>query len=363
LYFGVNEAFDRLNAQFYTEAQQNITRTLSDGNDTSISFPDSLLDGVTVYNPCLPGQSTYQFTSRVRMLPNHTLLPLSSPDDARVLEAEPYSALMGNPNEHGDVEMCSRTVRDLLRKDANTWCDFAHDRDCSFAGIYQPPLPMDSKDFGDFIATSNFYDVWDFLQLPSQATMQEAQDATARLCSMSLTELQAYNQARIKPLTDEDELVQFCFRAAFVTEFIVHGVGFPLNYTMTAIDVIDGQKLGWALGSMLYEINTLPWRFEHHAGKNVLQKLVGNVLPISDGTWMDMQDGMGESFMLVLTLSLVMGLLYLGLWRPLSSWARQSSSASRRRHGSKPVAEGYGSLSGSTKEQEPLIQDTTGMQS
>jgi len=30
---------------------------------------------------------------------------------------------------------------------------------------------------------------------------------------------------------------------------------------ITATDVVMGQKVGWALGSMLYEINTLPWTY------------------------------------------------------------------------------------------------------
>ena len=30
---------------------------------------------------------------------------------------------------------------------------------------------------------------------------------------------------------------------------------------ITATNVVAGQKVGWALGSMLYEINTLPWKY------------------------------------------------------------------------------------------------------
>ncbi len=30
---------------------------------------------------------------------------------------------------------------------------------------------------------------------------------------------------------------------------------------ITAKDVVNGHKVGWALGSMLYEINTLPWTY------------------------------------------------------------------------------------------------------
>lgn len=119
LYFGVNGAFDRLNAGLYTEASQS--------NSTES----------TIYNPCLPGGGNYVFTSRVHMLNDGTMLPLSSPDDPKVLEASLYTALMRNPNPVGDFDQCMLRVKDLLRTDANSWCNFAHDRDCSFAGIYQ----------------------------------------------------------------------------------------------------------------------------------------------------------------------------------------------------------------------------------
>ena len=30
---------------------------------------------------------------------------------------------------------------------------------------------------------------------------------------------------------------------------------------ITAMNVVMGQKVGWSLGSMLYEINILPWKY------------------------------------------------------------------------------------------------------
>lgn len=37
------------------------------------------------------------------------------------------------------------------------------------------------------------------------------------------------------------------------------GYGFRHNDTITVIDTINGNKVGWALGAILYEINELPW--------------------------------------------------------------------------------------------------------
>jgi GDA1/CD39 (nucleoside phosphatase) family len=244
LYFGINGAYDRLNARLYAASENT--------------------NGTDIYNPCLPGGSEYRFTSRVYMQPNGTLLPLSSQDNASIIEAEMYSAVMRNTNKRGDFDHCAEFVNRLLRKEANAWCDFAHDRDCSFAGIYQPPLPVNYEDFGEFIATSNFYDIWSFLQLRPRSSLLELKDGARRICSSSLKELTAYNDRLNSPVSDSDELTAMCFRATFAASFLIDGVGFPETYNVTALDVVKGQKVGWALGSMLYEINTLPWVFKTH---------------------------------------------------------------------------------------------------
>jgi Golgi nucleoside diphosphatase len=257
LYFGVNGAYARFNAMMVARA-------------TRENQPD-------IYNPCLPGGSEYLFTSRVQLMADGTSwLPLSSPQDAKLLEADLYSAVLRNTNARGDFDSCYENTQQLLRKEANAWCDFAHDRDCSFAGIYQPPLPIHGEDFGEFIATSNFYEVWEFLQLRPRSTMMQLKDASRRICYMSLSEVTMHNRHLREPITDSNELAAMCFRAAFVTTFLINGVGFPLDYNVTALDVVNGQKLGWALGSMLYEINTLPWEFKKRYLKNFLSlDLVG----------------------------------------------------------------------------------------
>lgn len=224
------------------------------------------------------------------MLPNGTLIPLSSTTDRSVLEVDMYSELMSNDNTKGDYDKCQEMVYRLFRKEANAWCDFAHDRDCSFAGIYQPPLPLSNHDFEEFIVSSNFVDVFAFLQLGDTSDLASVREGARKICTMSLFELEVYNSKLSKSISDLDELVQYCFRATFVASFLIDGIGFPSSANVTAIDVIDGQKLGvssayegyamypvpdvcvltllfhtfkkWALGSTLYEINTLPWEFE-----------------------------------------------------------------------------------------------------
>lgn len=299
LYFGVNGAFSRLNAQLVQEAELNQDRVLP-----------GPIDGV--YNPCLPVGSQYRFTSRIHVLPDGSLLPLSSPENASTIEAKLYSAIMRNNKESADFGQCVSMVKLLLRMEANSWwyvnynqhfhrflgsslltlqsclfcmlfsvSNFSHDRDCSFAGIYQPPLPINEYDFGEFIATSNFYHVWDFLGLEERSTVDEVLEGARHVCTMNITKLNAYNQNRPKPLSDDD-LIQYCFRATFVAE-LFRGWGFPGDYHITSVDQVNGLKLGWALGSMLYEINTLPWAFESkHTLKKIAPKLLGSAMPEDD---------------------------------------------------------------------------------
>jgi len=261
LYFGVNGAYARLNARLIAEQKER--RELDH------------LDGY--YSPCLPGSSQYIFTSRVHMLNDFTLLPLSSETNSSILEARLYAAVMRNDDEHGNYDRCFQRVYKLFRKEANAWCNFAHDRDCSFAGVYQPPIAVTGADALEFVVTSNFWDIIDFLGIGTTANLLDIRTKSRMICDMTYAQLKDYNNARSVRQWSQDDLLQACFRSIFTSIFLTEGVGFPLNYNVTAIDVIDGQKLGWALGSTLYEINTLPWEF---GGK--MEEKVGLGLPKTD---------------------------------------------------------------------------------
>ena len=137
----------------------------------------------------------------------------------------------------------------------NDWCDFAHDGDCSLAGIYQPKLPAGVE----FVAFSNYYQVWKFLNLPERATIAQLEEATRHVCSLDHEGLVAFNTHHHS--FPEDELDSYCFRSAYTLQLLHHGYGFSADDTIRATNVIHGQKVGWALGAMLYEINTMPWRY------------------------------------------------------------------------------------------------------
>lgn len=233
LYFGIDEAYNRLGA------------LLATGQSSSSNVPSS------VYNPCLPGGSQIPFQSDIYFFEGHeTRFSVAGQDKS-------YSTVLKNDHSTGDYQQCSAIANSLVNKRYNTWCDFAHHGSCGFNGVYQPPIPeQQTGTFGEFLAFSNYYDVLNFMNIAENKTnIEQLQNSTRELCSMSHKDLVAFNNGRM----DENDVLLMCFRAAFIFELLVDGYGFKLEHNITATDVVAGQKVGWALGSMLYEINTLPW--------------------------------------------------------------------------------------------------------
>lgn len=189
-------------------------------------------------------------------------------------------ATLLNNNERGDFDHCMDLVKDLLHLEQNDWCNFAYKGDCSLGGIYQPKIPSDVE----FVGFSNYYDVWNFLNLPERATIQQLKDSTSTVCSMTMNEL--FELRTDDKMTDDDLLIS-CFRAAYVLQLLHKGYGFQMNETIRVVDVIEGQKVGWALGAMIYEINTLPWSYE--GADNTQQQWVVNDTPMNKSNFLSSQ--------------------------------------------------------------------------
>jgi Golgi nucleoside diphosphatase len=109
LYFGVNGGYDRLNARLVKTAEL-------DGVDPALG----------VHNPCLPGDGHYIFTSRVHMMDDGNFMPLSSPNDQSILQAQLTTTLMKNDEPRGNYTQCYEEVYKLFQKETNNWCNFAH---------------------------------------------------------------------------------------------------------------------------------------------------------------------------------------------------------------------------------------------
>lgn len=231
LYFGINEAWNRHSAYL----------SWGEGGNR--------LHG-HIYDPCLPGDSRITIQSNIHYRHGLEAWPIGN-------ESDIYHSTLSNKNTSGDFERCAAITTVLLNKQNNNWCNFSHRNDCSFSGVYQPRLPTQSNHFGEFLAFSNYYKVVDFLNIPNRFTVQTLKNATKSLCSLNENELLSFNAGRL----EKEDALQMCFKSMFVYQLLHNGYGFKLDQRITAANVVNGHKIGWALGSMLYEINSLPWTY------------------------------------------------------------------------------------------------------
>jgi hypothetical protein len=275
LMFGANAAYDRLNARLYFNTPSH-----------------ELEEQRGVYNPCLPRDSKTTFTSKIQVDP---LTGMSKWPAESIANASStvgmYTTLIRNDNATDsvtnitiaatihptnddaidvnsldDASSCVKLANVMLNKQtSNEWCNFEHKQDCSFAGVYQPQLPFQSQKFGEFLGFSNFHHVFDFLELNNRSSMTELREGVSKVCNMNLDQITAYNaKKKTKRQAAPDELLQYCFRASYVFAILHHGYGFDMDKYITAKHKIEGHKVTWAIGSVLYEINTLPWNYERN---------------------------------------------------------------------------------------------------
>jgi len=234
LCFGINEAWDRMGAYLATNHK----------NSSDV--------GPSVYNPCLPLGSELNFESSIHF--ENGKATWNVDNNGNPVE---YKTTLISNGKNSSYDECSDVAYALLNKEYNGWCNFSHHGSCSFSGVYQPSLPIQSKNFGEFLAFSNYYHIWQFLKIPPRSSLRTLDNATRHVCSLNATELQEWNGGTV----DEESALQMCFRASYSFQLLRNGYGFKIEDNITAANVVAGQKVGWALGSMLYEINTLPWLY------------------------------------------------------------------------------------------------------
>lgn len=160
---------------------------------------------------------------------------------------------------------CKAALRPLLVKQSGVFCNEVYHGDCSIAGAYQPPLPHrygGSASHGSFLGTSTYKYAWNFLQLPTTASLADFDAHAAPLCQKSYADILSY-YATNNLNTDNEKMTDIipysCFIASYISLLLQEGYGFYGNDTVTVLDTINGNKVGWALGAILYEINELPW--------------------------------------------------------------------------------------------------------
>lgn len=286
-----------------------------------------LVDGI--YDPCLPAGGRIEFKTSVHYDKNGMDTWNAAVDDFSAVrttenfdlaeEYGQYHAVLVNNENAGDWDKCKILARSLLNKEtSNAWCEFSHHSSCSFVGVYQPELPTQTASFGEFMAFSNYYHVWQFLQLQPRSSVNQIDLQGQQVCSQNWKQMLEYNVNNTNVTLSEEDLATYCFRAAYVHEMLSHGYGFQPNDRITATNVVNGQKLDWALGSILYEINTLPWDYiEFHGSHHIADHMDSSMFQ----NW-------GSDFSRYLAGVLVVSLL--ALVQVLRVYRRQSRNGSSR---------------------------------
>lgn len=113
--------------------------------------------------------------------------------------------------------------------------------------MYQPNLPKQSESFGEFLAFSNYVKVWDFLDLPERASIAQLENAMKHACTLSKADILDFNSDRVEAADVE----QYCFQSVYALE-LLKGYGFKEDDYITSAKIINGHKVGWAIGAMLY---------------------------------------------------------------------------------------------------------------
>jgi Golgi nucleoside diphosphatase len=169
-------------------------------------------------------------------------------------------------------DRCLKALRPLLEKDHALFCMEVYDRECSIDGAYQPILPDD----GRFIGTSSYILPWEILRLPTTASLTLYRERAESICSMSFDDVLQYYETH--GLIDADSklaemLPYFCFLSSYVYVLLIDGYGFTKNSSLTVLDQVNGNKVGWPLGAILYEINALPWEMKEFVYREPWGKL------------------------------------------------------------------------------------------
>jgi len=171
-------------------------------------------------------------------------------------------------DENTSADNCISQIYAIFMKETNVWCNFVYRNECSFANTYQPPLPLvgNTTTVANFLGFSGFAKAFQILGMPTRATLTDMKVALEPLCLM--TKKQLHHWVKANPnvsSTDIDSaggLDNVCFFNAYVIALLNYGYGFPMNFTLMAQNEMKDLSISWALGSVIYQINSqFPWQY------------------------------------------------------------------------------------------------------
>ncbi|XP_071430425.1 ectonucleoside triphosphate diphosphohydrolase 8-like [Pithys albifrons albifrons] len=191
--------------------------------------------GTRVRHPCYP--SGYNETVS---LSSFRTSPCTNRSDPRLPLVDREVTLEGS----GNASLCQAAVRELFNFSA---C--GQSLDCTFDGVFQPPLR------GQFIAFSAFYYNFKFLNLTEGQPLAVAREAIERLCTRSWEDLSSSY-----PKEDPKRLPMYCANANYILTLLLDAYKFnETNWNNIFFRMKAGSAdVGWTLGYMLNLTNMIP---------------------------------------------------------------------------------------------------------
>lgn len=103
------------------------------------------------------------------------------------------------------------------------------------------------------------------MQLRDTSTLKEYRKKAEYICQLSFREAIHYYEVNNFNILDDklgEMIPNYCFLVSYTYALLIEGYGFQPDQSLTVMDQVRGNKVAWALGAILYEINTMPWRLE-----------------------------------------------------------------------------------------------------
>lgn len=183
-----------------------------------------------------------------------------------------------------DYDSCKSYVSEII--DTSVPCFQGDRNECSFLGVYQPPV-QEKDDSGSsqnstlYYAFSGFGYSWRFLGLPPRGIMlQELENGATEICNLDWAGLNDYN-AKSKAPSSGDYLKDMCFSATYIYQLLTKGYKFePTSRSLVVEDSINGTTISWAQGAIMTAINNLDWDYTgstcNFASKSWLSAFIGS---------------------------------------------------------------------------------------
>ncbi|XP_075889616.1 ectonucleoside triphosphate diphosphohydrolase 1 isoform X2 [Nelusetta ayraudi] len=144
----------------------------------------------------------------------------------------------------GNFQQCQERVKNIFN---SSRCSYSQ---CSFNGVYQPPLQ------GQFGAFSAYHYVMNFLNLTDTSVpLETVKQRLAKFCSTPWDQIkQRHPTVKVKYLSS------YCFSGTYILTLLTEGYNFTSEsyYNINYIKQIKGSDAGWTLGYMLNLTNMIP---------------------------------------------------------------------------------------------------------